>query len=162
MWRYSVSIIISLLITLLVVISLISWYFIRKYRLEINFPGDHRRNSSLGPPQHQTSREISPDLTNQETAFQGREKVFSTTLIAALKQVPPEEDWMEGREAGFVGKQLNLANQNIQYLAPLNGFDLSYQSPGKRRPSAPQMEDQPYCLRDHMNANPFATIRRAK
>ena len=92
LWRYTISIIISLLITLLIVISIISWYFMRKYRLQIDFPGDHTRNSSPNPGEHQNSREGSTELNDQETTFQGREKVFSTTLVAVLKRVPLKEE----------------------------------------------------------------------
>ena len=77
-------------------------------------------------------------------------------------------------EAGFVTK-------HNQYLAPVHAMDLSCKSPILRWPSAPHLDENPFCLRDnnqplclrdrnepfclmdHMNGdNKFATIRREK
>ena len=100
LWRYGISIIISLLVGLLIFISLVSWYFIRKYRLQINFPGDHSRQLSPHPEPNQNTREHSTEGENQETAFQGKERVLTTSLVTALRKIPPKDE-----QYGFITKK---------------------------------------------------------
>ena len=169
LWRYRISIIISLLVGLLIIISLASWYFIRKYRLQINFPGDHSRQLSPHPEPNQNTREHSTEGENQETTFQGKERVFTTSLVTALRKVPSKDE-----QYGFITK-------TNQYFPQGHQLDLTCKAPIIRRPSAPFLDggnpfcgreyDQPYCLRDHnepfclhdvMDSDKFATMRKAK
>ena len=169
MWRYGISIIISLLVGLLIIISLVSWYFIRKYRLQIDFPGDHSRQLSPLPEPNQNTREHSTEGENQETTFQGKERVFTTSLVTALRKVPSKDE-----QYGFITK-------TNQYFPQGHQLDLTCKAPIIRRPSAPLLDDgnpfcgreydQPYCLRDHnepfclhdvTDSEKFATMRKAK
>ena len=86
-------------------------------------------------------------------------QVFTTTLIAALNQVPKSE-WMGPNTTGYVARQPIPKHDSNQHVHSATGFNFSY--PESRRPSAPDMENQPYCLRDIMNSNPFAIIKRNK
>ena len=170
-WRYTISIVISLLVGLLIIVSLASWYCIRKYRLQINFPGDHPGDHSrqLSPHPDPNTREHSAEVENQETTFQGKERVFTTSLMTALRKVPSRDETY-----GFVTK-------TNQYIPQGHRLDLTCKAPIIRRPSAPYLDDsnpfcgrefdQPYCLRDHnepfclhdvMGSNKFATVRKAK
>ena len=168
LWRYGITIIISLLVKLLVVISFLSWYFIKKYRLQINFPGDNSRQNRPFPGPNQNTREHSTEVDNQETTFQGKERIFSTTLVAALKRVPSKDE-----QYGFVPR-------NNQCLPQVHSIDLTCKALILRRPSAPLLESNPFCVRennqpfflrdwnepfcrnDHLDGDKFATIRRAK
>ena len=165
LWRYGISIIISLLVGLLIIISLVSWYFIRKYRLQINFPGDHSRQLSPHPESNQNTRENSTEGENQETAFQGKERVLTTSVVTALRKIPSKDE-----QYGFITK-------TNQYFPK----DSTSKVPEMRRPSAPYLDDgnpftrreyahpyylrdsnEPFCLKDVVDSDQFATIRKAK
>ena len=164
LWRYGISIIISLLVGLLIIVSLVSCFFIRKYRLQINFPGDHDRQLSPHPETNQNSRENSAENEDQETAFQGKERVLTTSVVTALRKIPNKDE-----QYGFITTN--------QYFPK----DSASKVPEMRKPSAPYLEagnpftgrqyahpyclkdsEEPFCLKDVIDSDKFATIRKAK
>ena len=170
LWRYMVSGVITLLVVLLIVVLGASYYCIKKYRLEINFPPDHENYHSrqTSPNPDPVSREHSAEAENMETRFQGgREKVFTTSLMTALTKIPARDETY-----GFITKATHIPQgQKVEFTC---------HAPILRRPSAPMLNDgnpfsnnlnQPYCLRNHdepfclhdvMSNDKYATIRRAK
>ena len=166
LWRYTVSGIISLLVGLLFILLGASYYCIRKYRLQIRFPADREDGHSrqISPNPDPTSREHSAEAENHETAF-GNERVFTTSLITALKRIPAKDD-----SYGFIAKATHIPQGQR--------LDLTCNAPILRRPSAPydsnpfgnnleqprclRNHDEPFCLRDVISNDKFATIRRMK
>ena len=158
--------IISLLVGLLFILLGASYYCIRKYRLQIRFPADREDGHSrqISPNPDPTSREHSAEAENHETAF-GNEKVFTTSLITALKRIPAKDD-----SYGFIAKATHIPQGQR--------LDLTCNAPILRRPSAPydsnpfcdnleqprclRNHDEPFCLRDVISNDKFATIRRMK
>ena len=169
LWRYAVSGVITILVGLLITVLGASYYCIRKYRLQINFPADHENNLSrqASPHPDPISREHSAEAETNETRFQGKERVFTTSLMTALTKIPNKDETY-----GFVTKATNIPQGQR--------MNLTCNAPILRRPSAPFLQDgnpfcdnlnQPYCLRNHdepfclhdvISNDKFATVRRVK